>query len=151
MKAVIQRVTSASVMVDNQMVSEIAQGMLVLLGIGVGDEPSDAEYVIKKLLNLRIFADEQNKMNRSVQDIAGEILLVSQFTLYGDITKGNRPSFIQAMPPDRAEPFYAQFVQTLQNQYPNPKVKTGIFGADMKVNLINDGPVTIIIDTCIKK
>ena len=145
MKAVIQRVSSASVEVDNKMVSQINQGMLVLLGIGLADEQTDSEFVIKKMLNLRIFSDAEDKMNKSIQEIDGEILLVSQFTLYANLKKGNRPSFTDAMPPDRSEPFYGQFVQTLQAQYPH--VQTGIFGAYMQVSLINDGPVTIIIDT----
>lgn len=145
MKAVIQRVTSASVTIDSELISQIGQGFMVLLGIGLEDGPNDSEYIIKKMLNLRVFSDEQGKMNKSIQDIAGEILLVSQFTLYADLSKGNRPSFIKAMPPDRSQPLYSEFVQTLQEQY--AQVKTGIFGANMQIQLINDGPVTIILDS----
>ena len=145
MKAVIQRVLSASVEIDNQMVSSIGQGMLVLLGIGIGDEQSDADYIQKKIINLRIFNDDQGKINKSIQEIGGQILLVSQFTLYGDVRKGNRPSFMQAMAPDQSEPFYGQFVLSLKEKF--PRVQTGVFGADMKVSLINNGPITILLDS----
>lgn len=145
MKAVIQRVTSASVSINNELVSQIGQGFMVLLGIGLDDTMNDAEYIIKKMLNLRVFSDEQGKMNKSIQDIGGEILLVSQFTLCADVSKGNRPSFVKAMPPDRAELLYGEFIKTLQERF--SAVQTGVFGADMKVQLINDGPITIILDS----
>ncbi|MEX0940767.1 MAG: D-aminoacyl-tRNA deacylase [Candidatus Babeliales bacterium] len=145
MKVVIQRVQSACVVVDQKEVSSIKQGLMVLVGIGINDTPDDARYIADKLIKLRIFADDQGKINKSVSDIDGEILLVSQFTLYADTSKGNRPSFIYAMAPDLAEPFFSAFVQTVKERY--EKVKTGIFGADMKVHLINDGPTTIILET----
>lgn len=145
MRMVIQRVLSASVEVDGTKVSEIGQGLLVLVGLGVDDDESSFAYMIKKLLQLRIFADEQDKMNKSVVDIGGEVLLVSQFTLYGDCRKGNRPSFVKAMPPGEAKELYAAFVDACKKAYDATKVYDGVFGADMKVNLVNDGPVTILV------
>lgn len=144
MKFVIQRVSTASVTIDNQQVAKINQGLLVLVGIHTEDIPEKADLLFEKLLKLRIFADEDGKMNKSVSDIEGEILLVSQFTLYGDCSKGNRPSFIKAMPPAQAEPFYNDFISKAQAKY--PKIQTGQFGADMQVALINDGPTTIILE-----
>jgi len=144
MRAVIQKVTLASVSVDGALVSEIGLGLLVFLGIKAGDTSKETDYVVRKIVNLRVFEDDQHKMNKSILDVGGEILLVSQFTLYGDCRKGNRPSFVQAMPPQEAEPFYNDFVVALKKAY--PKVKEGVFGAYMQVQLINDGPVTILLD-----
>lgn len=146
MKLVIQRVLEAKVVVNQEIVGEISKGLLVFLGITHQDTSKEVDYCIKKLLALRIFEDNEGKMNLSVTDIHGEILVVSQFTLYGDTQKGNRPSFIQAAKPDIAIPLYEEFLEKLKKST-NLKVQNGIFGADMKVHLINDGPVTIIMDT----
>jgi len=146
MKAVIQRVTTASVMIDGAIHAKIDQGLLVLLGIEVADEKEDIEWLSNKILNLRIFNDEQGVMNVSVRDINGEILLVSQFTLHASTKKGNRPSYIKASKPDIAIPVYEKMIKQLSDDLGQP-VKTGEFGADMKIELVNDGPVTIVIDT----
>ena len=146
MRAIIQRVSKASVTVDNKLVSSIKNGLLVLLGICNDDDLSDIEWLSKKIANLRIFNDEQNIMNKSLVDIHGEIIVVSQFTLMASTKKGNRPSYIKAAKPEIAIPLYEQFVLELEKDL-NKKVGTGIFGADMKVELLNDGPVTIIIDS----
>mgnify|MGYP000896787900 CR=1 FL=1 len=146
MRAVIQRVSEASVTVDNKLVSSIKNGLLVLLGIGNDDDTSDIQWLSKKIANLRIFNDEQNIMNKSLVDINGEIIVVSQFTLMASTKKGNRPSYIKAAKPEIAIPLYEQFVLELEKDL-NKKVGTGIFGADMKVELLNDGPVSIIIDS----
>ncbi len=146
MKLVIQRVSECKVIVNQEVVGEISKGLLVLLGITHQDTSKEVEYCIKKLLALRVFEDSESKMNLSVSDIQGEILVVSQFTLYGDTQKGNRPSFIQAAKPDIAIPIYEEFLEKLKKST-SLKVQSGIFGADMKVHLVNDGPVTIIIDT----
>jgi D-tyrosyl-tRNA(Tyr) deacylase len=145
MKVVIQRVTEASVEIEEAIYSSIKNGLLVLLGISVADEKEDVDWLCKKIIGLRIFSDENGLMNLSVKDINGQILLVSQFTLYGDTNKGNRPSFIQAARPEKAIPLYEYFIQQLCKNDIN--VHTGKFGADMKVSLTNDGPVTIIIDS----
>jgi len=145
MRAVVQRVSSASVSVDGKLISKIGPGLLVLLGIKDSDTQKDTDYIIKKLVKLRIFPDDNHNMNKSVADTGGEILLVSQFTLYGDCRKGNRPSFIKAMKPDEAKEFYDNFAIVLKKEY--PKVKEGVFGAYMKVELVNDGPTTILIDS----
>jgi D-aminoacyl-tRNA deacylase len=145
MKIVIQRVTSAAVAINNKEIARIRQGLLVLVGIGPDDTSKDTEYCVQKILKLRIFNDEYEKMNKSIVDVGGDLLLVSQFTLYADVSKGNRPSFTQAMPPEQAKSFFEQFVMYVHHLYPN--VQTGIFGAYMQVNLINDGPVTIILDS----
>ncbi|HMU77192.1 MAG: D-tyrosyl-tRNA(Tyr) deacylase [Bacteroidetes bacterium] len=145
MKVVIQRVTEASVEIEEAIYSSIKNGLLVLLGISVADEKEDVDWLCKKIIGLRIFSDENELMNLSVKDINGQILLVSQFTLYGDANKGNRPSFIQAARPEKAIPLYEYFIQQLCKNDIN--VYTGKFGADMKVSLTNDGPVTIIIDS----
>ncbi len=145
MRVVIQRVNQASVEIDGKLVSKIDKGLLVLVGIKSNDTLDQCDYLINKILNLRIFEDEHFKMNKSVSDLNLEILLVSQFTLYADCKKGNRPSFINAMPPAQAKEFYQKFVDQFKQKY--TKVKDGIFGAYMKVNLINDGPVTIILDS----
>jgi D-tyrosyl-tRNA(Tyr) deacylase len=146
MRVVIQRVSEAAVKIDGNIVGEISKGLLVLLGIAQEDNEQDALYLIQKLINLRIFSDADGKMNLSVQDCGGELLVVSQFTLYADTKKGNRPSYIRAARPEHAIPLYEFFLQELQKQFQGP-IQTGQFGADMKVSLINDGPVTIIIDS----
>lgn len=144
MKAVVQRVKSASVSINGKLFSSIGQGILVLLGIENSDTISEAEYVCSKLLKLRIFEDENEKMNYSVTDIGGEILVVSQFTLAGSVKKGTRPSFDNAMKPDDAEVLYEKFVEMMRKS--NLKIQTGKFGAMMEVSLINDGPVTFIVE-----
>lgn len=146
MKAVIQRVTGASVSVDTRCVGECAKGLMVLLGAAEGDTEAEAELLARKTANLRIFCDENDKMNLSVLDIGGEILAISQFTLCADVKKGNRPSFINAMEPVNAERLYKLYCEKLR-ELGVKKVDEGIFGADMKVSLVNDGPVTIIYDT----
>lgn len=146
MKLVVQRVKKADVSVDQKIVGKINQGFLVLLGIKNTDTQKDADYLVRKLINLRIFTDENDKMNLSIQAVNGELLIISQFTLYGDCKKsGNRPSFTDAARPELAIPLYEYFVNECKKQI--SIVETGIFGADMKVNLLNDGPVTIIIDS----
>jgi D-aminoacyl-tRNA deacylase len=145
MKAVIQRVSRAAVRVDSQTVGEIGRGLLVLLGIGKTDVPATSDWMIEKILKLRIFPDNAGKMNRSVTDIAGAILVVSQFTLYGELGKGTRPSFSGAMPPDGARQFYDNFMAKLRAAT-NLPVAEGKFAAMMDVELVNDGPVTIILD-----
>lgn len=145
MRAVIQRVSEASVKVDNNVVGEIGKGLLVLLGIGEGDTPKDLDYLVDKALGLRIFQDENDKMNLSLLDIQGELLVVSQFTLYGDVRKGKRPSFTDSAHPDIAEKMYLEFIDKAIDK--GIKTEKGIFGADMKVSLINDGPVTILLDS----
>ncbi len=146
MKIVIQRVLSASVLIQQGTVSEIQRGFLVLLGIHNDDTKQDVEYLVKKLMNLRVFPDESGKMNLSLTDIDGQILLVSQFTLYADTKRGNRPSFIESATPDKAIPLYQLFIELL-TRLMGQKIKTGVFGADMKISLVNDGPVTVIIDS----
>jgi D-tyrosyl-tRNA(Tyr) deacylase len=146
MRVVIQRVSEAAVKIDGTIVGEISKGLLVLLGIAQEDTQQDALYLIQKLINLRIFADADGKMNLSVQDCDGGLLVVSQFTLYADTKKGNRPSYIRAARPEQAIPLYEFFLKELQKQFQG-RIQTGHFGADMKVSLINDGPVTIIIDS----
>lgn len=146
MKAVVQRVSSASVEVEGKTVGSCRQGFMVLFGAAEGDCEADAELLAKKIASLRVFCDENDKMNLSVLDINGEILAISQFTLCADVKKGNRPSFINAMAPDNAERLYKLFCSKLrENGVQN--VAEGVFGADMKVSLVNDGPVTIIYDT----
>ncbi|WP_430610289.1 D-aminoacyl-tRNA deacylase [Enterococcus sp. DIV0876] len=145
MKAVIQRVSQASVAIEGTIVGEIKQGLMVLLGITHEDTQADVDYLIRKIQHLRIFEDDDGKMNRSLSAIDGAILSISQFTLYGDTKKGNRPSFIKAAPPVIAVPLYEAFNQGLTEA--GLTVATGRFGADMQVSLINDGPVTIVIDT----
>lgn len=146
MKSVIQRVASASVTIENQFVAQINQGLLLLVGIEDLDTQEDIDWLASKIVNLRIFADDQNVMNLSVKDIKGEIIVVSQFTLHAATKKGNRPSYIKASKPDIAIPLYEKFVDQLQKEF-GQKIQTGHFGADMKVALVNDGPVTILIDT----
>ncbi|WP_425234296.1 D-aminoacyl-tRNA deacylase [Ulvibacterium sp.] len=146
MRAVIQRVSKASVTVEGKVVSKIDEGLLVLLGIEDSDGKEDIEWLSRKIVNLRIFNDLRGVMNRSLLDINGTALVVSQFTLHASTKKGNRPSYIKAAKPDVSIPLYEKFVQQLEMDL-NKKVGTGIFGADMKVELLNDGPVTIIMDT----
>ncbi|MCS6929443.1 MAG: D-aminoacyl-tRNA deacylase [Saprospiraceae bacterium] len=146
MRAVIQRVSQASVTINGLEKARIGLGLLILLGIEHEDEPEDAEWLSKKIAAMRIFSDEAGLMNRSVQDIHGELLVVSQFTLHASTKKGNRPSFIRAARPEHAIPLYELFVHLLERNSGRP-VKTGVFGEDMKVHLVNDGPVTIWIDS----
>ncbi|MFT5753674.1 MAG: D-tyrosyl-tRNA(Tyr) deacylase [Flavobacterium sp.] len=146
MKAVIQRVSEASVTIDNNIVAQINQGLLVLIGIENSDNKEDINWLTSKIANLRIFADENEVMNLSVKDIDGEIIVVSQFTLHAATKKGNRPSYLKAAKPDVSIPLYENFVSQMENEI-GKKVQTGQFGADMNVALTNDGPVTIIIDT----
>ncbi|MBQ9729776.1 MAG: D-tyrosyl-tRNA(Tyr) deacylase [Clostridia bacterium] len=145
MKIVVQRVKKTTLSVDGCKISEIPFGLTVFLGVKAGDTETNADYLMKKVAGLRIFEDENGKMNRSVQDVGGEVLLVSQFTLYGDAKKGFRPSFSLAERPERANELYEYAVKRLQEQ--GVCVKKGVFGADMKIEQFNDGPVTIIIDT----
>jgi len=146
MRIVIQRVREASVTVEEQVVSSIGIGFLILLGIEAEDTAEDIEWLCGKISKLRVFSDEEGAMNRSIIDVDGDVIVVSQFTLHASTKKGNRPSFIKAARPDVAIPLYQQFVQQLQKDL-NKKVQTGTFGAMMEVSLINDGPVTIVIDS----
>ncbi len=146
MRAVIQRVSKASVKVEGKIVSEIGNGLLVLLGIENADSSEDIVWLSKKVANLRIFNDDVGIMNCSVQDVGGDVIVVSQFTLHAQTKKGNRPSYIKASKPETAVPLYEDFVGQMEQDL-NKKVGTGVFGADMKVDLLNDGPVTIFIDT----
>ncbi len=145
MRAVIQRVNSASVTVDKKVVSSIEKGLLILVGIHKDDTDKDCEYLIKKILNLRIFEGEKSFVDKSVKDLDLEILFVSQFTLYADCKKGTRPSFDKAMSSKDAKVFYQNFINSFKQEY--SKIKDGVFGAYMQVNLVNDGPVTIILDS----
>lgn len=146
MRVVIQRVSGASVTVDEKITGEIQAGLLVLVGIEDSDNDEDISWLSSKIINLRIFNDENGVMNHSVTDIGGNILLVSQFTLHASTKKGNRPSYIRASKPEIAIPVYEKMIAALETQL-GKKIQTGIFGADMKLSLLNDGPVTIIIDT----
>lgn len=146
MRAVIQRVSNALVKVDGLVTGQIHQGLLVLIGIEDSDGQDDLEWLSGKIVNLRIFNDEEGVMNKSVREIEGEILVVSQFTLHAATKKGNRPSYIRASKPEKAVPIYEQFKQQLATDV-GKEIQSGIFGSDMKVELLNDGPVTIIIDT----
>lgn len=145
MRVVIQRVSEASVKVDNQIVGEIGKGLMLLIGVDESDENSDADWLVKKILDVRVFSDDEGKMNHSVKDINGEILCISQFTLISDYKKGNRPSYIKAARPDKAIPLFEYFKEELKKS--GLKIESGIFGADMKVPLINDGPVTLVFDS----
>lgn len=146
MKIVLQRVSQASVTVDGNITADIQKGLLVLVGIEDADNQEDIEWLVGKIIKMRIFGDENDVMNCSVQDIDGDIIVVSQFTLHASTKKGNRPSYIKASKPEFAIPMYENFVKSLEKEF-NKKVQTGIFGADMKVSLLNDGPVTILIDS----
>ena len=147
MKALIQRVSEASVEVAGARVAEIGRGFLILLGITHGDGLADVEKLARKIPSLRVFEDEQGLMNRSVMDIRGSVLVVSQFTLYADTKKGNRPSFTEAARPEQAEPLYEELVRLLRQALGDSRVGTGVFGAEMKVRLLNDGPVTLELRT----
>ena len=145
MRIVIQRVSEAEVKIDGKTTGKAGKGLLLLVGFAIDDSITDIEYLVEKVLNLRIFEDEKGKMNLSVLDINGDILSVSQFTLYGDIRKGRRPSFTQAAEPEKANSFYEKFNEELKESGLN--IETGVFGGDMKVSLLNDGPVTILLDS----
>ena len=146
MIAVIQRVNESSVKIEGKIKAEIGIGLMILLGIEEADGPEDIEWLSKKIVNLRIFPDENEVMNRSLLDVNGEILLISQFTLHASTKKGNRPSYIKAAKPDIAIPIYEKMIIALETEL-GKSIGTGVFGADMKVSLINDGPVTIVMDT----
>ncbi|NLY77300.1 MAG: D-tyrosyl-tRNA(Tyr) deacylase [Tissierellia bacterium] len=145
MRAVVQRVSQANVKVDGEIVGEINKGLLVLLGVGKEDDEKDLDYMVDKILGLRIFEDEQGKMNLSLTDINGELLVISQFTLFGDVKKGKRPSFTDAGNPEMANEYYERFVELARNR--GIKTEHGVFAAHMEVGLVNDGPVTILIDS----
>jgi D-tyrosyl-tRNA(Tyr) deacylase len=146
MKAVIQRVTSASVTINNQVTAEIQSGLLILIGFETEDAEEDIDWLAKKIVNLRIFADEEGVMNKSVLDLDGELLVVSQFTLHASTKKGNRPSYIKAAKSEISIPMYEAFLNQIRFELQKP-IQSGTFGADMKVALVNDGPVTILMDT----
>ena len=146
MRAVIQRVSQSNVKVSGEVIGEIKGGLMVLVSFVDEDNDTDLEWMTKKIVNLRIFNDDEGKMNRSVQDVGGDILLISQFTLHGSTKKGNRPSFIKAAKPDIANVMYEKFIKILEQSL-GKKIQTGEFGGDMKVSLVNDGPTTIIIDS----
>ena len=150
MRAVIQRVSEASVVVEDEKVANIQQGLLVLLGIEIEDTKEDADWLANKISALRIFSDSEGKMNNSILDVDGDIIVVSQFTLHAKTKKGNRPSYIKSARPEQAIPLYDQFKKEL-SEVIGKQVQSGEFGADMKVSLVNDGPVTIIIDSKIKE
>lgn len=145
MKAVIQRINKGSISVSDKKIASAKKGLAVFLGITHGDGKKEIDYMIRKITNLRVFSDDQNKMNLSLRDIEGDLLLISQFTLYGECKKGMRPSFTSAMEPKKAEKLYDAFLEELKNEY--NKVSCGLFGADMKVDLSVDGPVTLIVET----
>ncbi len=145
MKIVIQRVSCASVRVEGVIVGQIQQGLMLLVGMEEGDDKSDAEWLSKKILDLRIFSDSEGKMNLSVKDVSGDVLCISQFTLIAEYKKGNRPSFIKAAKPEKAIDLFEYFKELIKNS--GLKVESGIFGADMKVELLNNGPVTIVMDS----
>ena len=146
MKAIVQRVLQAQCMINGNSYSSISSGLLILLGVAPEDDETDIEWLAQKIANMRIFADENNLMNKSVIDIKGEIMVISQFTLFASTKKGNRPGYTEAASPSLANELYEQFLVEIQKLIPQ-KIETGKFGADMKIQLINDGPVTIIIDT----
>ena len=146
MRALIQRVSMSRVRVDDITVGEIKQGLLVLLGVAPDDTIADRDWLLRKILKLRIFADEEGRMNRSVTDIEGGLLVISQFTLFADVSEGNRPSFMRSAPPEFAESAYNDFLEKLRQNH-SGSVATGRFAADMQVELINDGPVTLLLDS----
>jgi len=146
MRAVVQRVKRAEVRVEGRITGRIEKGIMVLLGVGEDDENKDLEYMADKIMKLRIFEDDNDKMNLSVRDVGGNVLVVSQFTLYGDCRKGNRPSYSTAARPEKAKEYYDRFIEYISNKY-NIKVESGIFQASMEVDFINDGPVTLMLDS----
>ncbi|MBK8485726.1 MAG: D-tyrosyl-tRNA(Tyr) deacylase [Saprospiraceae bacterium] len=146
MRCILQRVLKASVTIDNQQFCEIQQGLLIFLGIEQGDQKEDLDWLVNKILSLRIFSDSNQQMNLSINDIQGELLIISQFTLFASTKKGNRPGFSKAAKPEEAKEWYIKFISECEKLTGKP-IKTGIFVADMKIQLINDGPVTIYIDT----
>ena len=150
MRVVVQRVSQSNVKISGELIGEIKEGLMVLVSFVDEDNETDLGWMTKKIINLRIFNDDEGKMNRSVQDIGGDILLISQFTLHGSTKKGNRPSFIKAAKPDFANVMYERFIKVLE-QTLGKEIQTGEFGGDMKVSLINDGPTTILIDSKIKE
>ena len=145
MVALVQRVSEASVEVDGQIIGSIGCGLLILLGVHRDDTEAEADWVARKCANLRVFPDEDGKMNRSLKEVGGQALVVSQFTLYGDVSRGHRPSFTESAPPEKAERLYQYFVERLAQEL-GQKVPTGVFGAMMRVHLINDGPVTLWVE-----
>jgi len=148
MKAIVQRVKSASVKITDENYSrKIGKGLLILIGIKTGDTENDVLFVADKCCNLRIFEDDEDKMNKSVKDVSGELLIISQFTIYGETTKGNRPSFIEAAKPEEAIPLYNKFISRVKMNLGEEKVKSGIFGAMMEIELVNYGPVTVIVES----
>lgn len=150
MRLVVQRVSKASVEVNGEFKGQIAKGLLVLIGIEVDDAMEDVNWLVAKISSLRIFSDDNGKMNHSLNDVNGELLLVSQFTLHASTKKGNRPSYIKSARPEQAIPLYESFILACENRFPG-KIQTGEFGADMQVSLVNDGPVTILIDSKTKE
>ena len=150
MRVVVQRVSQSNVKVSGEVIGEIKEGLMVLVSFVDEDNDTDLDWMTKKIINLRIFNDNEGKMNRSVQDVGGDILLISQFTLHGSTKKGNRPSFIKAAKPDFANVMYERFIKVLEQSL-GKEIQTGEFGGDMKVSLINDGPTTILIDSKIKE
>ena len=150
MRLIIQRVSKASVRIDSKVVGEIQQGFFVLIGIENADGADDANWLVQKLIGLRVFSDDEGKMNLSIKDVFGNILVVSQFTLFASTVKGNRPSFIKSAKPDFAIPLYEYFISKLKSES-GLDIQTGVFGADMQINLVNDGPVTILIDSKIRE
>jgi D-tyrosyl-tRNA(Tyr) deacylase len=150
MRAILQRVLQASVTVDAKIVAQAGPGLLILLGVQEGDTPDDLSWLVPKIARMRIFSDDEGKMNRSVQEIQGDVIVVSQFTLHASTRKGNRPSFLASAPPPISEPLYQSFCTALEAELGKP-VARGIFGADMKVSLTNDGPVTILIDSRLRE
>ncbi len=146
MRVVVQRVSQSNVKVSGEVIGEIKEGLMVLVSFVDDDNDTDLDWMTKKIINLRIFNDDEGKMNRNVQDLGGDILLISQFTLHGSTKKGNRPSFIKAAKPDFAKVMYERFIKILEQSL-GKKIQTGEFGGDMKVSLVNDGPTTIIIDS----
>ena len=144
MRLLVQRVLNSNVKVDGKVVGEINKGYMVLLGVTHDDDKEKADYLVNKLLNLRVFEDENGKMNLNIKQVGGELLIISQFTLYGNTKDGNRPSFIDAAKPDKANELYEYFIEKCKKE--NIKTEAGIFGADMKVSLVNDGPVTVLLE-----
>ena len=146
MRVVIQRVSTSKVLISHEVVGEIGLGFTILLGVESEDNSDDIEWLVNKITNLRIFSDQEGKMNLSLTDVEGEVLVISQFTLYASCKKGNRPSFIKSAKPNISEPLYLQFIELLQQRV-DKKVQSGEFGADMQVEIVNDGPVTILLDS----